>query len=377
MEKKLKRTQTIKSPEEVDNLIKLIKKFGLKVIKIGRGTEYRTMGQYLCDNEVKSLSSCMIIELKETKLEITTKYFDGKPCTYVYNLNNIETFSCSGHSCFVQFQRAFRVPKAKTEYNNPRLERWFDTEKNSYTCSAAPIIGFNPNFENMIIQDCWEYDLNSAYSSVLINKMPDLYHPLWELDHKVKPGYVGFYLNDTLTMVPAGGYADVTFPLIDTPEGLKQYVKKWYNIKRSETGVKKEEAKAMLNLPIGYTQRFNPFLRSYIVHSCNNQIIELIDRDSLFWNTDAIFSKRRRTDLEIGDEIGQFKEIHYKMVRYSGNNYQLDDNIPVYRGIPKAWFKRFEQVYGRPYDILVDDVPEAANLYEWDWDTLSLRRNYD
>lgn len=377
MEHKLKRTQTIRSPQQVEDLIKLVNKFALKVIKIGRGTQYRTLGQYLCEHESSSLTSHLIVELKETKLEITTKYYDGKPCTYIFSLNNVETFSRTGHSCFAQFQRAFKVPNAKKQYDNPKLERWFDTEKNSYVCSASPIIGFNPNFENMIIQDCWEYDLNSAYSAVLIHKMPDLYHPRWELDHKVKPGFVGFYLNDQLTMVPAGGYADVTFPLIDTPEGLKEYVDKWYNKKRLASGAEKEEAKAMLNLPIGYTQRFNPFLRSYIVHSCNEQIIELIDRDSLFWNTDAIFSKRRRTDLEIGDKIGQFKEIHYKVVRYTGNIYQLDDQIPVYRGVPKAWFRRFEQVMGRPFDILLDDVPPASNLYEWDWDKLSLRRNYD
>ena len=151
---------------------------------------------------------------------------------------------------------------------------------------------------------------------------------------------------------------------------------KWYNKKKNSTGVEKETAKAMLNLPIGYTQRYNPFLRSYIVHRCNFQIFDLIDKDSLFWNTDAIFSRRRRTDLKIGDNIGEFKEIHYKVVRYIGNVYQLDKEIPVYRGIPKAWFRAFERENGRPFDLLLDDIPKPMNLYEWDWDKLELRRNY-
>ena len=376
MEHKLKREKIIRSTKEVCDLIRLINKFALHVVKIGRGTEYKTIAQYKAQNQLYGLNEEMIIELKETKLEITTRYLEGKPCTYIFNLNNEETFACSGLRCFTEFSKAFKLPKASS-YERKDLNIWFDDETGKYACSSSPIIGFNPRYENIEIEDCWEYDLNSAYSSAMIEQMPDLYHPLWERDHKVKPGYVGFYLNDQLTMTEAGQYADVTFPLIDTPDKLKEYIHKWYNIKRRSTGTKKQEAKAHLNLPIGYTQRFNPFLRSFIVHRCNSQIIDLIDQDSLFWNTDAIYSKRRRTDLKIGDEIGEFKEIHYKKVRYIGNVYQLEDELPVYRGIPKAWFKRFQEIHGRPFNILKDGTPEAANLYDWDWDTLSLRRNYD
>lgn len=375
MQKVLKREKVIKSPKEVADIIKLIDKFGLKPIKIGRGGEYQTFNQYIATGKSFSLSSKIIIELKETKLLLTTKYYEGKPCTYIFDLNEKESFACSGLRCFTEFSKAFRIPKATT-YETKELDRWYNEERGTYACSATPLIGFNPKYENMIIKDCWEYDLNSAYSSAMFRKMPDLYHPLFARDMKVKEGYIGFYLNDHLTMVEAGGYADVTFPLIDTPEKLKEFCMKWYNKKKTSTGVEKETAKAMLNLPIGYTQRYNPFLRSYIVHRCNFQIFDLIDKDSLFWNTDAIFSRRRRTDLKIGDNIGEFKEIHYKVVRYIGNVYQLDKEIPVYRGIPKAWFRAFEKENGRPFDLLLDDIPKPANLYEWDWDKLELRRNY-
>lgn len=376
MEHKLKRERIIKSTKDVADLIRLVEKFGLRVIKIGRGTEYKTINQFKAQNSFYGLEDAIIIELKETKLEITTCYLEGKACTYIFNLNNEETFASSGLRCFTEFSKAFKLPKAST-YGQKELNNWYNEEKGNYVCSASPIIGFNPRYENTVIEDCWEYDLNSAYSSAMIDTMPDLYHPRWEMDQKVKPGYIGFYIDDRLTMVEPGLYADVTFPIIPTPEKLKEYIKKWYNIKSTSSGIAKQEAKAHLNLPIGYTQRYNPFLRSYIVHKCNSQIIELIDEDSLFWNTDAIYSKKRRTDLEIGNKIGQFKEIHYKKVRYIGNVYQLDDELPVYRGIPKAWFKRFNEIYGRPFDILKDGIPEAANLYEWDWETLTLRRNYD
>ncbi len=376
MYKVLKRERIIHTPKEVSDLIALIKKFGLKPIKIGRGAEFKTMNQYLATERSASLNGRMIIELKETKLEITTRYYDGKPCTYIFNLNGEESFACSGLRCFTEFSKAFKVPKATT-YDYPKLSSWLDEEKGSYICSASPIIGFNPRFENKVIEDIWEYDLNSAYSSVLMNKMPDLYHPLWSKDQHVKKGFIGFYLNNHLSMVEAGGYADVTFPLIDSPESLKDYCMKWYDKKTKSTGSEKLYAKAMLNLPIGYTQRYNPFFRAYIVHSCNNQIIDLIDEDSLLWNTDAIISKRRRTDLKIGDKIGEFKEIHFKKIKYIGNTYQLDDELPTWRGVPKYWFKKFEQIHGRPFNIFEDPVPNLLNLYEWDWDTLKLRRNYE
>lgn len=376
MEKKLKREKVIRSPKEVAALIRLIKYYGLSVVKIGINADYRSFNQYKLSNNYYGLSGTMIIELLETKLKITTKYYEGKPCTYIFDLNCEDTFAASGLRCFTEFSKAYKLPKANT-YQQPLLDMWWNEERGNYACSAAPILGFNPKYEGMIIEDCWEYDLNSAYSSAMFTYMPDLYHPIWRRNQFVKQGFVGFYLNDHLTLVEAGNYADVTFPLIETPEKLREFCKKWYNKKRSSTGNAKLEAKAMLNLPIGYTQRFNPFLRSYIVHSCNLEIIRLIDENSLFWNTDAIFSRVRRTDLEIGEEIGQFKEIHYKTIRYIGNIYQCDDDLPVYRGIPKTWFRRFEEENGRPFDILIDEPPQAKNLYSFNWETLELEKNYE
>lgn len=121
----------------------------------------------------------------------------------------------------------------------------------------------------------------------------------------------------------------------------------------------------MLNLPIGYCQRYNPFLRSYVVNSCNEVIKRLIDDDTLFWNTDAIFSRKRRPELELGTEIGQFKEIHCDTLSYVGNVYQINNEDPTYRGISKSWFKAFEKKNGRKYDLLKDyDVSiERINYY--------------
>ena len=373
MEKKLTRERGIKSIAEVKRILKLINYYELNVVKVGIGGEYPTLKQYLATHKNLGLSGNFIIEQKETQLLLTTKYYDGKPTTYHFNLNEEEMFSISGLSCFTQFCRCIKIPKAAT-YHNDQLDAWFNEEKGNYSCSASPLIGYNSKYEGEEILDVYEYDKNSAYASELIDKIPDLNKPIFRKDQKVKTGYVGFYIDDTLTLVEEGGYADVTFPLIDTPKPVKDYCIRWYNRKQVAKGNEKLEAKAMLNLPIGYCQRYNPFLRSYIVHKCNSRITEIIDKDTLFWNTDAIFSKTRRKDLPTGEEIGQFKEKHFKVVRYIGNSYQCDNEIPVWRGVPKQWFKQFELEHGRPFNLLIDPVPKCKNIIEWDWDKLELKK---
>jgi hypothetical protein len=379
----LKRKRIITEPKEIGELTALVEKYGLAVIKLGRGQPYKSKEQWCVAKRVDkiSLSTYMIIELKDTKLEITTRYYDryfkyGTPCTYIFDLNGDDIFSQSGLDCFKEFSRAYKIPNAK-EYENDRLNRWLDEESGKYVCTASPILGYNKKYEKQELKYCYEYDLNSAYAATIMEKIPDLYHPIfaeWPKLIKVNKGEVGFMLDDTLSMVEAGGKADVKFKLIDTPYKLKAFLKRWYDIKKNSQGLEKLKAKAMLNLPIGYCQRYNPFLRSYVVNKCNNVIKGLMDDETLFWNTDAIFTLNRRPELELGLEIGQFKEVKCDTLKYIGNVYQINDEDPTYRGISKAWFRAFEKEYGRKYDLLKDFDKKISriNYYDFDWEAMKL-----
>ena len=378
----LKRKQIIKSAEEINKMLSLIDYYGLTPIKIGRGQKYKSLESWKIGNNISkiSLSQHMIIELKDTKLEITTRYYEyGVPTTYIFDLNNEDIFVRSGLDYFKEFSRAYKVPKAD-KYNIERLNRYKNTENNKYVCSASPILDYNRKYEKQLLENCYEYDLNSAYANTLLRKIPDLENPViakWPDQIKVNKNEVGFILDDTLSIVNSGYMADIKFKLIDTPKKLKDFLIRWYNRKKNSTGNEKLEAKAMLNLPIGYCQRYNPFLRSYVVNSCNKVIKDLIDENTLFWNTDAIFSKVRRPELEIGNEIGQFKEIKCNKLVYVGNVYQINDEDPTYRGISKTWFKSFEKEYGRKYDLLkdYDKTISRINYYDLNWETLKLEVN--
>ena len=144
----LKRKQIIKSAEEINKMLSLIDYYGLTPIKIGRGQKYKSLESWKIGNNISkiSLSQYMIIELKDTKIEITTRYYEyGVPTTYIFDLNNEDIFIRSGLDYFKEFSRAYKVPKAD-KYNIERLNRYKNTENNKYVCSASPILDYNRKY---------------------------------------------------------------------------------------------------------------------------------------------------------------------------------------------------------------------------------------
>lgn len=373
MFKTLKREKIIE-PEDVPKLIDCIDRYGLKVLKIGVGGDYRSekLAKHFLGSQC-NLTNYIFIEQTDTTLKITTKWLeDGlKACTYKLSLDQKNIIEPSGLRCFSVLQKYFKIPKI---IDKPEWKEYVNETRGTFGPSASPIVGYNKKLDKREFKDCYEYDLNSAYASVMLGKIPDLDNPIRKFSI-VKSGEVGFLLNRELELCHEGEVADIRFPLIDAPEGLKTFANKYYNIKKNSTGQEKIDAKAMLNLSIGYCQRYNPFFRAYIVHMCNEKIRSLIDDNTLFWNTDAIFSKVKRTDLDIGDNIGQFKEIHCNTLRYIGNNYQIDDELPTYRGVPKKWFIAAEKKTGKKYNLLTDPLPPKENIYKWNWQTLELEIN--
>lgn len=90
------------------------------------------------------------------------------------------------------------------------------------------------------------------------------------------------------------------------------------------------------------------------------------------WNTDSIISLVKRDDLELGSEIGQWSIKHQGEFAYIGSTYQWNDEIPGWRGIPKAWFPK-------GFDILKDEAPDRCNPYLFDWETgmISVNKYYE
>ena len=287
---------------------------------------------------------------KPANLEVTTKWYDGKPCKYVLYKPTGEVKTVKDPLSCYRTLCLYHNPSIK---DNPDLMKNFAvTESGTLKPSASPIIGYNEKY-NRKETYAYGYDLNSAYSSAMYDKMPDT--TKYRYNDFVGENEVGFLFDEKLSMVKTGKFANIVFPLADSP--YRKFVDVWYNKKKNaKTPEEKQKAKNTLNNSVGYLQRTNPFHRSYIINTCNEKIKSLLDDNSIMWNTDAIYSATKR-DFEIGTGLGKWKLEYEGNLRIVGDTYQLVDTSEVhYRHVPTAWFSK-------DYNLLTDKIPDENNMY--------------
>ena len=256
------------------------------------------------------------------------------------------------------------VAKLASKYYKPvDISDCFEKDKDGKIInSAKPILGFNPAFDKTEHQVV-VYDLNSAYAEALTKQIIDTNK--MEMSRVVNQGEVGFILDANLTMMEPGHYADFVFPLIDSP--YKEFAIKWYNEKKlAPKGSKQRNlAKNVLVITVGLMQRKNPFLRAYIVNSCNRKIEYFVNKykDKVCtWNTDAVYCTEHIPELDAlcGNDIGQFKVEYEGLFRQVGLNYQkVDEEVESvsYRGIIKSTFSK-------DFNLLEDNIPATILPYK-------------
>ena len=218
--------------------------------------------------------------------------------------------------------------------------------------SARPLVSYNKKFDNTE-HYVYCYDLNSAYANVLKDKIIDTYN--WRSYDEVGDDEIGFNFDNNLTLVHKGeGLAFRVYKLIDSP--FKEYINKYYTMKKNAPSGSREKkvAKAYLNYCVGLWQNHNPFLRAYVVNTCNEYIYKYIEKYKdivCMWNTDAIYTTEPIEELEIGTEIGQWKLEYEGMFRQKQTSYQKVDKEEVtYRGVSKCLFKK-------GFNLLTDKLP--------------------
>lgn len=181
---------------------------------------------------------------------------------------------------------------------------------------------------------CYSYDVNSSFSYAMTKPMPNT---------KVEPrmydivgqNEIGFLKNGYVT-ITEGDYAEYIFPLIESP--FKEYVEKYYNKKQlAKTKDERDKWKYFLNIPTGMMHKRNIFIRDAILFYAAEHIRQYIDDDTVYCNTDSIISTKRRTDIPLGNNLGEFKEEHinddFKYIQ--AGIYQWGDECH-YTGIPKG-----------------------------------------
>lgn len=322
------------------------------------------------------------IEVKRTVVELT--YKRGKQvCTYHFRLDGQDDIrQTNGMEAYkILKQYCPELPDlSQDEFygytNTPDFGAKYGWRNEIANCTAT--LGFNEKNVNTRHDDCYGYDLNSAWNYAMLQPMPDTSeHP--EMFKTVEKGEIGFNYDDNgnFRLVEEGRLGIFVFKEIESP--FKRFVQVWYDRKKNAKDKReKMKAKNVLTYSIGYLQRKNPFIRAAIICRANKYINSLIDENTLYWNTDSIISTVKRPDIEcnIGKEIGQWKLEHSGSFAYTGYSYQWNGDIPCVRGIPKKWF---ETQYPNGFDILKDKLPNFGNVYYIDKDdNYSIKRcNYE
>lgn len=370
MEYKTKRERYVSSLEEINQIYDLSLEYSPCTILAEKDYE---------PNKNISLNHFTWIQNSERYYKITTNqvteivdksgcksYIHEKrkfPCTYIFDKTGNQVKATSN---------AIVGRLSKMCYKPKEIADCFERDKDGRIInSAKAILDFNPKYdktEHPVVV----YDLNSAYAGVLVNKIIDTY--TCRMDDIVGKNEVGFLLDANLNMVTEGKRATFVFPLIDSP--YKDFVKKWYTIKKTapKGSEDKIKAKQILVTTVGLMQKHNPFLRAYIIHTCNNFIQHFLDKypDKIcMWNTDAIYALEHIPELDalVGDEIGQFKIEYEGLFRQKGLNYQkVDKQETTYRGT-------INMAFDKEFNILTDELPVAVLPYKINPKTLKLELN--
>lgn len=189
---------------------------------------------------------------------------------------------------------------------------------------------------------CYSYDINSAYSYAMLQPLPDTsVEP--RLNCILKKGEIGFY-NDGSATEEEGAFVEYAFPL--KVYNFDIYINRYYEKKKqAKTAEERKIWKDFLNIPSGMMQKNNIFIRLGLLYNEYKYISKFKDEDTVYCNTDSIVSLKRRTDLPLGDNIGEFKEEHandnFKFIREG--IYQWNNECH-YKGIPGCALTDIEDI---------------------------------
>lgn len=306
-----------------------------------------TLHYGLLYEEVKdefSLTNHSFVKFNPKIVTLTTKYGLGdnfnSSATYIFNRDESVAHLKTGAEEYAIFKRAARAFLPDFS-DDPIAIKRLGKRDGKFLNKQAGLLKFNPKYNGKKIF-AFEYDLNAAYLSCISERWLDTRRPMY--DHILGENEAGFFYMENLFLVTEPGIkVDIAFKIIESPDCIKNYCKKWFKLKQSSDKQKKLNAKHQIVDSIGFLQYHNPYLRAYIVESCNNYMQAIIDANPNDWilaNTDAIFLTKP-INLNIGQNLGQFK-LKKGFIETRGVNYKSADFGDVERGKQKANYYNIE-----------------------------------
>ena len=187
----------------------------------------------------------------------------------------------------------------------------------------------NKNYNGKKTKNVYGYDINSAYTTALMEMKDKL---VWSGNKE----------------------ADAVFS-----QKLLDLCLKWYEKKKSSVGEERNKYKFYLNIIIGQLRNVNVKAWAQLLTYHTNKMKELVKQVTnpiLYAYTDSIYTIGKCDFLESlnGIELGQFKLEHADCTfsfNYAGTAYQVDQENPKWKGVDKTEYLKFQENYGRQIDI--------------------------
>ena len=239
-----------------------------------------------------------------------------------------------------------------------------DIPKERYTARGA-FHYHNEKYNKTKLDNVYIYDVNKAY----LARLAKGFYPI--TDKELGRGFVeedmiGYRVigESICGLCDEGEWADVRFR-----KGYCQKIadfavkkgKEMEKMKKKGQIYELAEMKLAINAMIGISRNHNVWFWEYIVDGCNKFMENLIDEDTIFCNTDSIFSLTKREDLSIGTALGQFKvEYDGVGVFYNGCNYVLYDKDGKYLDMVQMGKVKEEQ---DPEAFVNDTVSQKVAKY--------------
>lgn len=267
-------------------------------------------------------------------LKVTGRYINSvKLTTYIFSKDGLEA------ELEPSVSETYREMVKKTEDYHDLLKE--DSYMNNFTSSPLLFSDYRYFYKT---QEVICYDTNLTYFYLLGQDFPDTRQPRGR--GIVRPREIGFRIsgrvvqgNDgtqrsQLILVNPGDYADFRYP--KRPSPFKRYID--YKLKQLELVKDKEErskVKSSINKSVGNLQHHNPIWRAWIVESGNKRIKSLMDKNTIYANTDCVVSLVPRPDIPVSDKIGEFKIEHQGKCTIDGMTITWEDGTDNRRGAPK------------------------------------------
>lgn len=301
--------QTPLTLDEINNILPILK---------GRKIHYvqPTKSEFLCDEIYMYMDGQQNIHIKYKDYDVNTKKWKAKHLvidSFTPNQVVEDDLEGLGRIGIKTLKTYCLLCNEDFEFKHNSDFVIYDNDDTNVVANMYYYIDKNSK-RNEWLSHCYGYDMNSCYPYFMTKPLP--YGEIIREDDFVKEGEIGFSWDITikgdksLRMNLPGEYACYILKS-KIYQGFVDWANTEYLIKlKAKNTADYDLIKKKYNAVIGNMKYHNIFIRIAVLDYAYKYMESLRDDNTIMQTVDSIVSSVPRPDLNIGDNLGQFKEEH-------------------------------------------------------------------